>query len=151
MYMNPQNPTTWCTTLTQPWHKLHSAFLKMFMALWRRIDFDILIVIISVFEISQKLLFMGRSSAGHFHVLFHDLSGLVWRLCATVPRMRLVYMALAAFATWTVEPISSVRDVLSLVGCSQDVWESCVEWIVSGTACARLPEKTREWMGLITS
>ena len=107
----------------------------------------ILIVIILVFEFSQKNYFLWahhlRDTFIFYSMTLADLWSAALRDCAK--NARLVYMDPAAFAAWTVEPISSVRDVLSLVGCSQDVWESCVEWIVSGTACTRLPEKTREW------
>ena len=39
LYMYSVYDTTWCTTLRQPWHKPHSAFLNMFVALWRPILF----------------------------------------------------------------------------------------------------------------
>ena len=49
--------TTRCTTLRQPWHKQHSAFLKMFVSLWRHIDFDTFVVKIWVLKFPTTTFF----------------------------------------------------------------------------------------------
>ena len=62
--------TTWCTTLRQPWYKLHSQFSKKCLALWRRIDFDISTVKIRVLDFPKTTFFLCTSSARNWSFLF---------------------------------------------------------------------------------
>ena len=56
----PYNYTTRCTTFNWPWYNLHSEISKKCLALWRRIDFDILGVKIRGFGISQNYFFFAH-------------------------------------------------------------------------------------------
>ena len=49
--------TTWRTTLSWPWYNLHSDISKKGLALWPRIDFDILGVRIRVLEFHKTIYF----------------------------------------------------------------------------------------------
>ena len=83
--------------------------------------------------ISQNYFLWCTSFARQGSFFLHVLSGLAWQLWTHVPRMRLTCMVQASFATWTVELISSLQDVLSVFCGCQDVWESYLEWSFSGS------------------
>ena len=69
--------TTWCTTLRQPWYKLHSQFSKKCLALWRRSDFNISTVKIRVLEFPKTTFFAHHLlDTGLFFFMFlADLLG----------------------------------------------------------------------------
>jgi hypothetical protein len=77
---------------------VHSDVSKKCLALWRRIDFQILGVKIKVLEFDKNFFFAQHLlDIGPF--FFHGFSGFVWRLCPTLQGRHLADTVLGAFAT----------------------------------------------------
>ena len=89
--------TTWRTTLSWPWYNLHSDISKKCLALWPRIDFDILGVKIRVLEFHKTTFFLHIiCSTLAFFLPWSQLTCLA--ACTTLQGRHLADTILGAFA-----------------------------------------------------
>jgi hypothetical protein len=94
---------------------VHSDVSKKCLALWRRIDFQILGVKINVLEFDKNFFFAQHLlDIGPF--FFHGFSGFVWQLCPTLQGRHLADTVLGAFASHKTTRRNTGRGPTTLAG-----------------------------------